>query len=111
MVTARAADDSYAPRSDPHDGEGGCAHRGRRTGFDRLGVAGATKRRAMTDPNCRVCDGEGWVCEEHGSHAAHLCPSTLVLAAPCICNPSEDPPLEFEIVDVDPLREDKTGFR
>ena len=54
----------------------------------------------MTVSSCRVCDGEGWVCEEHGSHAMNLCPSAVVLAAPCACNPLENAPADFESIEV-----------
>jgi hypothetical protein len=60
----------------------------------------------MTDSRCRVCAGAGWVCEEHGSHAVSACPSSLILGKPCTCNPAEDPPPEFEIINAYLVREE-----
>jgi len=62
----------------------------------------------MTNPKCRVCERDGWVCEEHRSHAIHACPSALILSSPCTCNPTEEPPSDFEIIRTGLTREDAT---
>jgi hypothetical protein len=103
MDSTRTADDSrtaclqsshrkHAEDCRPHDA--------------RLARCADAPRDDMTDSTCRVCAGAGWVCEEHGSHAVSACPSSLILGKPCTCNPAEDPPPEFEIINAYLVRED-----
>lgn len=42
----------------------------------------------MTDPNCKICEGDGWVCENHPDKAWKggdgCCGGAGML---CVCNP------------------------
>ncbi len=43
------------------------------------------------DPDCDLCKGDGWVCEEHDAFPAHDCPLCNGAGIPCRCNPMAYP--------------------
>ena len=40
----------------------------------------------IASPHCRICKGEGWVCENHPDQTAHECLRCDGAGMPCTCN-------------------------
>jgi hypothetical protein len=45
----------------------------------------------MTNPNCPICHGIGWVCENHPEKAWDKEGCTCGAGMPCKCNSGEEP--------------------
>jgi hypothetical protein len=59
----------------------------------------------MTNPNCTICHGIGWVCENHPEKAWDKeIGCTCGAGMPCKCNSDEEPDISGVIEESPPTR-------